>query len=121
MTDNGADNCRFTGRVRPYAVTGGRVRSGSDLPLETLVERTDKGEANRSTLAFERRRIVNLCDNPLSIAEISAHLEVHLGVARVLVGDMRVEGLLDLYQPRPSVDRPDVQLLERVLDGLHAL
>ena len=108
-------------RIRPYALTGGRTRSATDLPLETLVKRTRHGEATRSGLAHERRRILELCAAPLSIAEVSAHLGVHLGVARVLVGDMKAEGLLDVHRPQPSGDRPDIKLLERVLDGLQAL
>jgi hypothetical protein len=111
----------LAGRIRPYALTGGRTRSGSDLPLETLVKRTAHGLSALPRLALERKRIVELCERPLSIAELSAHLRVHLGVARVLVGDMRAESLLDVYQPQPVSDRPDIKLLERVLDGLPAL
>lgn len=108
-------------RIRPYALTGGRTRSSSDLPLESLVKRTSQGLAALDRLTLERRRIIELCANPLSIAEVSAHLRVHLGVARVLVGDMKAEGLLDVHRPRPVGDRPDIKLLERVLDGLQAL
>lgn len=111
----------LAGRVRPYALTGGRTRSATDLPLETLVRRTVVGISSVGRLTFERRRIIDLCDQPVSIAELSAHLDVHLGVARVLVGDMTAEGYLDVYRPRPVGDRPDIKLLERVLDGLQAL
>jgi hypothetical protein len=108
-------------RIRPYALTGGRTRSTTDLPLETLVQRTPAGAGALARLTHERKKIVDLCARPLSIAEISAHVGVHLGVARVLVGDMKAEGLLDVYRPRPVSDRPDIKLLERVLDGLQAL
>ena len=109
-------------RIRPYALTGGRTRSAVELPLESLVERTPAGTSALETQTLERRRILELCRGPLSIAEVSAHLGVHLGVARVLVGDMKVEGLLEVHRPRQSTgDRPDIKLLERVLDGLQAL
>ena len=108
-------------RVRPYALTGGRTRPAADLPLESLVKRTTRGESSRARLGLEHRRIIELCATPLSIAEVSAHLGVHLGVARVLVGDMKAEGLLDVHRPRPAGERPDLRLLERVLDGLQAL
>jgi hypothetical protein len=109
-------------RIRPYALTGGRTSSAVDLPLESLVERTPAGTAALEAQTLERRRILELCRGPLSIAEVSAHLGVHLGVARVLVGDMKVEGLLEVHRPRQSTgDRPDIKLLERVLDGLQAL
>jgi len=54
------------------------------------------------------------------VAEISAHLQVPLGVARVIVGDMADEGLVRVHQPRAE-GRPDVALLERVLNGIRAL
>ena len=119
---NHSDDGGLAGRIRPYALTGGRTRSLSDLPLEALVKRTPNGQALLGRQTLERRQILELCDRPLSIAELSAHLKVHLGVARVLVGDMKAEGLLDVHRPRPTVgDRPDIKLLERVLDGLQAL
>jgi len=108
-------------RIRPYALTGGRTRSADDLPLETLVARTPAGSSALTRNVLERRRILELCARPLSIAEISAYVGVHLGVARVLVGDMKGEGLLDVHRPRAGGDRPDIKLLERVLDGLQAL
>ncbi|MBS1848849.1 MAG: DUF742 domain-containing protein [Actinobacteria bacterium] len=114
---------RGTGRlrVRPYAITGGRTRSSTDIPLETIILTTDKGESLAERLTMERSKIVEMCRNPLSVAEISAYLHVPLGVARVLVGDMTEEGLVDFNRPRPAGDRPDLKLLERVLDGLQAL
>lgn len=118
---SGVDERGLGDRIRPYALTGGRTRSATDLPLETLVQRTPSGVNAMLRLSLERRRILELCSRPLSIAEISAHVGVHLGVARVLVGDMKAEGLLDVHQPRPGGERPDITLLERVLDGLQAL
>ncbi|MFQ5558469.1 MAG: DUF742 domain-containing protein [Acidimicrobiales bacterium] len=109
-------------RVRPYALTGGRVRSSTELPLETIVRLTTRGQAGVDSQTLERREICALCVAPTSIAELSAHLGVPLGVVRVLVGDMVTEGLLDSH--RTLVDgeeRPDLRLLERVLDGLQAL
>ena len=111
-------------RVRPYAMTGGRVRSSTDLPLETIVRVTERGAAATDDPTAERRRICDLCTDAVSIAEISAHLDLPLGVVRVLVGDMVTEGLLDTHRPAPADDgddRPDLRLLERVLDGLQAL
>jgi hypothetical protein len=54
---------------------------------------------------------------------VSAHLSVPLGVARVLVGDMCEEGFLTNFKPQHAMtgERPDLKLLERVLDGLQAL
>ncbi len=110
-------------RVRSYVLTGGRTRSDVDLPIETLVKVTPHGVSATPRLALERKKIVSLCDTPISIAEVSAHLSVPLGVARVLVGDMCEEGFLTNFKPQHALtgERPDLKLLERVLDGLQAL
>ena len=109
-------------KVRSYVLTGGRTRSGTDLPMETMVRVTTLGTSAVPRLALERKKIVNLASDALSIAEVSAHLSIPLGVARVLVGDMVEEGLLDSHKPAVQAgDRPDTALLERVLDGLQAL
>lgn len=108
-------------RVRPYAITGGRTRSTLDIPLETIIVTTHKGDESINRLTLERGRIVEMCRQPLSLAEISAYLHVPLGVARVLVGDLTEEGFVEFNRPRPSGERPDLKLLERVLDGLQAL
>ncbi len=109
-------------RLRPYALTGGRTRPVSDLPLETLIRTTPQGQSAVPRLVLEHKAIATMCVSPLSVAEISAHLKVPLGVVRVLVGDMAAEGLLDTNRPQASSnDRPDIKLLERVLNGLQAL
>jgi hypothetical protein len=111
-------------RVRPYALTGGRVRSSTELALETIVRVTPRGETAAATLPTERRQILELCAEPSSVAEVSAHLGLPLGVARVLAGDLVTEGHLDSHANPASGEagsRPDLRLLERVLDGLQAL
>jgi len=121
-TDDQDDGPRM--RVRSYVLTQGRTRSNADLPLETLVKVSPQGASAAPRLALERKKIVALCTSAISIAEISAHLSIPLGVARVLVGDMSEEGFLISYKPQHAQtgeQRPDLKLLERVLDGLQAL
>lgn len=117
------DRDQFTAlRVRPYLLTGGRTRSAVDLPLEAIVRSTPEGANRVGTLDHERKRIVELCLQPQSIAEVSAHLRIHLQVAKVLVGDLITEGLLGSHAATvPTSARPDVALLERVLNGLQSL
>ncbi|MGH1503568.1 MAG: DUF742 domain-containing protein [Acidimicrobiales bacterium] len=124
MTD--AQRDPFTSlRVRPYLLTGGRTRSSVDLPLEALIRTTDAGHASLDQQGHERRSILELCADRQSLAEISAHLTIHLQVAKVLVGDLLQEGLVASAQStattQNSNERPDLQLLERVLDGLQSL
>ena len=127
MTDIGDDEEDRFFKVRPYQLTGGRTKvSVPDLELETLLKVSAQGTAAAPRLALERKRIASLCVSPISVAEVSAHLSVPLGVAKVLVSDMIEEGFLSYFQPQyaqagAGSDRPDLKLLERVLDGLQAL
>jgi hypothetical protein len=106
--------------VRPYALTGGRTRSGgADLAIEALVVTSAKGRQAGEQLQLERRTIARLCLDPISVAEVSAHLGVPLGVARVLVTDMSDQGLVDVHQGQ--AERPNQALLERVLRGISEL
>jgi Protein of unknown function (DUF742) len=107
--------------VRPYAITGGRTRPArADLELEALVF-ADPSAPAAADLGDERRAIVVLCAEILSVAEISAHLAIPVGVTRVLVADMVADGLVHLYRPDAPGDRPDLALLERVLEGLRSI
>jgi len=108
--------------VRPYYMTGGRTRPAhDDLELETLVSTTALGETSSKLGGVERRAIVVLCRDLLSVAEVSARLDLPLGVARVLVGDMAAEGFVILHRPAGVGGRPDLALLERVLYGLRTI
>ena len=102
-------------------MTGGRTRSThDDLEIETLVSTPSVGEQTPK-LTVEQRAIAALCHELLSIAEVSAHLHLPLGVVRVLVGDMADEQLVVVHRPVHAGDRPDLALLERVLDGLRTI
>jgi hypothetical protein len=71
-------------------------------------------------MAPELRGIVALCSEPMSVAEISARLRLHLGVTKILVGDLRAAGHLDVHisDVETSLD-PDI--IMRVIDGLRAI
>lgn len=119
MSTGGFAGDRFN-RVRPYALTGGRTRPRVDLGLESLVLLTENGRNRIPHAIGEQRRILVMCDHAVSIAEISAHLGVVIGAVRVLVADLITEGALE-HRNGAMTQRPDVKLLERVLDGLKAL
>jgi len=107
-------------RVRPYAITGGRTRAATEVPIEAIVYRTPTGDRALTNLSMERGQILGLLASPQSAAEISARLRLPLGVARVVLGDLVDEGYVAL-NTRSATGRPDLRLLERVLDGLQAL
>jgi hypothetical protein len=74
-----------------------------------------------SVLSPECQAILGFCRDWRSVAEVSAVLRMPLGVARILIADMAVEGLVRIQQLDHEEGRPDVQLLERVLSGLRRL
>ena len=125
MSDGGAD---AGGRTwsrhyrRPYTVTGGRTRPAhDDLELETLVQTVTGIDEQLAELGREQRSIATLCREVASVAEIAGRLDLLLGVTRVIVGDLALQGVVVLHRPRATVadaDLPPVELLERVLQGL---
>ncbi|MHA7134723.1 DUF742 domain-containing protein [Oerskovia turbata] len=117
--------------VRPYAVTGGRVRSAtSDLPLEALVE-VMPGAVNSYGLPPEKRAILqHAAHNYVSIAELSALLRMPLGVTRILVADLAEENYLTVHTSTPlnvhtghgsSNSGLSLSILESVLNGISTL
>jgi len=70
-----------------------------------------------------RARIMALCAASPSVAEIAARLDIPLGVARVLVGDLVADGYLRVQTTlteRSSTDERR-ELIGRTLRGLRAL
>ena len=107
--------------VRPYAMTGGRTRSRVDIAMEALVTATARGDRESGSARHEWQKIVELCQQVQSLAEIAAYLGTPLGVARVIVGDMAEAGMLDVHEPGRLDDQLGTYLLERVLSGLRKL
>src|SRR6185369_2369288 len=82
--------------LRPFVITSGRTDGADpDIGMETQV--TVNHAAMPMRLSPEMRAIVALCGEPHSVAEISARLRLHLGVTRILVGDLRAAGQLDVH------------------------
>jgi hypothetical protein len=106
--------------VRPYALTRGRTRPDErTLELIALVSATDLGRSTADRYAGEHQEILRLCrSGPVSVAELSAYLDVPLGVGRVLVSDLLEQGMVAVRRPGPRHLAPDLGLLERVRDGL---
>jgi hypothetical protein len=107
--------------VRPYAVTGGRTKPRYHLQIEAMVAASHYEARDLSVLSPECQAILGFCRDWRSVAEISAVLRMPLGVARVLIGDMAMDGLVRVHQIDHEQGRPDMNLLERVLSGLRKL
>jgi hypothetical protein len=108
--------------VRPYAVTGGRTRSSTgEFDLIALVVATQPASAIEVGLSPEHLTIVRLCQRPLSVAEISAHLDLPVGIVRVLLGDLLDDGLILAHQPETATQVPSQRVLRAVINGLRSL
>ncbi len=106
--------------IRPYFITGGRARASRDIRIETQVHTTRFGAEALPSQSFERAKILELCAEPMSVAEISATLGHALGVVRVLVGDLRDERFVSCSDG-PSDVRSDAAMIKRLIDGVRAL
>ena len=57
---------------------------------------------------------------PLSTRN-TAHMNLLLAAVKVLVSDLIDSGYLIHQQPRPATAKPDIKLLQAVLDGVRKL
>jgi len=121
--DSSEDGAPSPNLVRPYTLTAGRTRTDIYLPLEAPVHTTPDTNPNFWPASDVRSKIIALCSDGPSVAEISARLNLPLGVARVLVGDLVETGTLRLSETL-SDDATAAQrreLIGRTLRGLQAL
>jgi hypothetical protein len=103
-------------------MTGGRagpVTGGLDLL--TYVEALYAPEADLVYLQPEHREILALTRRAQSVAEIAGQLDLPVGVIRVLVGDLLQANLVSTFDSDNSLNPPDENTLQAVIDGLRAL
>jgi DNA-binding transcriptional ArsR family regulator len=107
--------------VRPYALVRGRTRpTGEELDVIAIVRARSIGQPDSADLEPEHLAMLAQCQQPMSAADLSAALDLPLGVIRILLGDLRDRGLVTIDQPRPERVR-NVRLLREVADGLRRL
>src|SRR5262245_21521953 len=107
--------------VRPYALTRGRARPpGATLDLLDAVSAIDQPSADTRWLGPEHRLLLSLCEKPITVADIASDTELPIGVVRVLLGDLREQGLINIPAARRGT-APEVSVLKTVLQGLRAL
>lgn len=108
--------------VRPYAMTGGRTRpSSGEFDLIALIVAIQPVSALGTELGPEQAAIIDLCQHPLSVAEISAHLDLPVGIVRVLLGDLLDSGFILTREPRRVTSMPGEPVLKAVINGLRSL
>ncbi|GAA4974599.1 DUF742 domain-containing protein [Actinoplanes utahensis] len=103
--------------VRPFMLTGGRTTPLHDgLRIETQLYAVPA--ALSAPLRFESRRIVELCQRPMSVADLAATLRAPLGVVRVIVADLITQ---DLLRAGEAPGELTTMLIERIRDRVRAL
>ncbi|WP_031081584.1 DUF742 domain-containing protein [Streptomyces sp. NRRL WC-3549] len=107
---------------RLYTLTGGRSRSDSDaFDLVTLVvAECDPAPGMQS----EHAAILRMCERPTAVVEISATLNLPVGIVRIMLCDLLDTGRISARHPRTArvADQlPDTDTLEQVLVGLRNL
>jgi len=104
--------------IRPYLATAGRTTSRVEgLKLETLVQHT----GTRPSIRFESAKVFGMCELPISLAELSAHLSMPLGSVKVIVGDLISSGDLKAHRTVDGSSSNDVQLITRLISGVRKL
>lgn len=112
--------------VRPYAMTRGRTQpSRGRFNMISLVLATGVPASIEVGMGPEHLAIVQMCQRPLSVAEIAAHLDLPLGTVRVLLGDLLERKLIQVRDPQPATSYsdglPDNSVFEAAINGLRAL
>jgi Protein of unknown function (DUF742) len=111
--------------VRPYALTGGRTQpiSGRVLDLIAVIVASGASQASDDSMGLspEQRRILGLCRRPATVADVASSTALPVGVVRVLLADLIMEGRISVIEQRPDGEQPSADLLKEVLHGLRAL
>ena len=95
--------------VRPYAMTRGLVVARQPVP------------PNARGLSPNYRRVLSVCPTPVSIAEVSAKVDLPLGVVKILIGDL-IEREYVVFGPDSSpAGGLNLDMMQKVLDGIRKL
>lgn len=111
--------------VRPYALTGGRTEPASgevlDLIAVVVTAEAARGADDPIGLSPEHRRILGLCRQAVTVADVASSIALPVGVVRVLLADLILQGRITVQTQRSAGERPSADLLKEVLHGLRAL
>jgi len=107
--------------VRPYAMTRGRATAKNRFNVISLVTATRSAPPLEVGIGPEHVSIVNLCQQPLALAEVAAHLSLPLVTVRVLLDDLLTRNLVQVSDPAPPATLPDDSVFEALINGLRAL
>ncbi|WP_304453644.1 DUF742 domain-containing protein [Nocardiopsis sp. YSL2] len=108
--------------VRPYVIAQGRDHADAvKLDMISVVIAAKRAEIDEMALEPEQLRILELCRRPLSVAEVSAHLDIPVAVVKVLLSDLLNRGLALARAPYTAKSPVSRDVLQAVLDGIQRL
>ncbi|MEU7322584.1 DUF742 domain-containing protein [Streptomyces griseoviridis] len=110
--------------VRAYVVTGGRTAAARNhFDHITLISLSvSSPRLDRTRLTPEHRTALDLLSvSAYSVAELGAHLNLPLGVLRILLADLMGSGHITTQRTITQTTGVDTKLLEDVLAGLQRL
>ncbi|WP_026452886.1 DUF742 domain-containing protein [Saccharomonospora iraqiensis] len=106
--------------VRPYVITEGRAHpTRNTLRPETLLLANPEAFLPLSA-SREKRALVEMCHGVLSVAEAAAHLSLPVSMVTVLASDL-IDGGQLVVRSAPTQQLPEIDVLEKVLNGLRKL
>jgi Protein of unknown function (DUF742) len=108
--------------VRSFAMTGGRARSGAGtFDLLAYVVATEPVPSLTRMLQPEHRKILANTAFPISVAELASHVDLPLGVVRVLLGDLLEFDAIAIHEPDVAQYLPEDDVLKAVIHALRTL
>ncbi|GAA2443165.1 DUF742 domain-containing protein [Streptomyces macrosporus] len=107
-----------------YIVTGGRTEAEDAQVLDLVTLIVARAEP-KPGMRPEHVSILRMCANPLSVAEVSAYLDLPFSAVHVLLADLIADSLVEARQTRTAhataAVEPDVEILKALIDGLQRL
>ncbi len=102
-------------------MTGGRTRSTQlGLDLITLVVAM-RPAAEGGPAARVRAGRCDACQQPISVVEVAAEVDLPLQVVKVVLSDLITQGLVIFRSANPTNEAPSQHVLQAVLDGIRRL
>ncbi|WP_285630449.1 DUF742 domain-containing protein [Actinoallomurus iriomotensis] len=69
----------------------------------------------------EHHKVLGLCRNPISVAEVAAHMRLPVAVTKILLADLVECEAMAMRAPSTTSGATDRVLLEKLLDGLQGI
>jgi len=102
-------------------MTRGRTRPAQELDVVALILAVQDSVPVGSGFEPEHSHILESSRRPISIAELAAHLDLPLGVVRILIDDLVGAGCVVVRPAPTTAELHSRRLLEAVIDGLRAI